>query len=250
MHGRIILNKLYNKLDKLFFIFDYIVLIFLFSGFFILDSKNSFYKLLLNGTESTLYEIIIPITILYMLLAFVLFLILKKLYDYGTYKDRVRNICIYIFFISFILRFIVINMGFYIPINDFSRYYELGINAYYGNYNEISSIVSSYHIPTFGGLALINGFIMRIFSTSVYGMQIANCIINSLSCVILFIIFKDKDIKIGAIAGFLYALYPANIFSTTVTTNTHGSILFNLLAVLLAINAYKNLSNYENNDSA
>ena len=228
-----------TKVDKSFCIFDYMVLILIFFGFFIFSSKNSFYGLLFNASKSEVYGIMLPIALLYLLLVVFLFYILNKLCN----KSDVKHICLYIFFTAFILRLIVCSLNFYVPTNDFKNYYNLGVNAFYKNYQDVSSIVSVYHIPSFGGLAILNGIIMKVFSTSVYGMQLSNCVINSISCIFIFIIFKNKNLKIGAMAALLYAIYPANIFSTAVTINTHGSVLFNLIAIFFAVCSYKNIEN-------
>jgi hypothetical protein len=230
------IKEIIKRVDNIYYLFDGIILILIFFGFFILNSKSIFYDLIFQGAGKGLF---LPVWWIYIIVSCSLFLVLRKFYM----EKSCIKIGIYIFLVAFMLRVIVCSLNLYVPIDDFKNYYDMGANLYFGNYDKVESIISGYGLPKLGGLAVFNSIIARLFSTTVFGLQVSNCFMNALTCVVLFNIFRIKSVKLGAITGFLYAIYPANIFSTVVTANVHGAIFFSYFGLLLAVYAYKNLEN-------
>lgn len=229
-------TKAKYNLSKLFYLFDGLIVLLILFGFFVFGSKDSFYDLISNASDKGLY---LPYLWLFFGGIVLLFFPLRSLCK----QNNLFKLCLFIFFVAVGIRLIVVFSLECIQLSDFKNYYDLGINAYYENYEKIASIVAMYQIPTFGGLALLNEMIMKLFSATLFGMQFANCIMAGLTCVALVLIGNYKSISIGAIAGLLYAIYPASVVSVVVTSNTHGAILFNILAILLAVICYKNIGN-------
>ena len=126
----------------------------------------------------------------------------------------------------------------YVPTSDFVNYYNMGLAFVNGNPADIASVVSSYNIPAFAGLGVLNGLIMLVLGTSVRSLQLAQCLITSLSCVMVYLIARRFDEGSAPLAGLLFALYPANILYTQVTSNQHMAVFFALLSILLILNAF------------
>ena len=144
-----------------------------------------------------------------------------------------------IFVIAILPRLILCIFDLYVPDNDFRKYLEMGQNIYYGNFAKVASVVDAYQLPSLGGLAVFNGLLAFLFSPTLIGYQLANCMMTSLSCVMLYYIVKDYNKNIAAIAAFLYAIYPANIIASQVTMNNHGAVLFALFSIYLYLLALK-----------
>ncbi len=136
---------------------------------------------------------------------------------------------------------IIIAFNLYIPEDDFKNYLEYGQNLYYGNLDQVSHVIQGYQMPKMGGIAVFNGIISVLFSPTLTGFQIANCIITSITGGLIFLIAKDMHKKIAIIASLLWALYPSNIVSSQITTNHHASTMFAYLAVALYLYALKRM---------
>ena len=143
-----------------------------------------------------------------------------------------------IFCIALCARLIAYQYIVYIPTSDFSHYYHMGAAFARGDYAFISDLTAKYQIPSFSGLAVINGLTMSIFGTSVRAFQLAQCFITALIAVLAFLIARRFDEASAPLAGLLFALYPANIVLSQVTNNQHFAILFALLAIWLALLAF------------
>lgn len=144
------------------------------------------------------------------------------------------KIILLIFILSVIPRVAFSLLNNYVPTNDFQEYFRYGQNVLYGKFSDVASIIENkYQLPTMGGIALFNGLIARIFSPTVLGFQLANAIMTSLICVVIYLILVHYNKKLAIISALLYALYPSSIVSTQITTNHHGATLFLFIAVLL-----------------
>lgn len=191
---------------------------------------RSFYKLLfVNGTSKGYF---LPCLYLYICAS-----VLYAIIFYKARKMKIYNVCLIIFFMAIVPRAILLIGNDYIPTSDFKNYLFYGQAVYYENYTAIAPIINLYQMPKMGGLALLNGFIAKLFSPTLLGFQVANILMNSISCVLLYLIIKESDINVALIAGALYAIYPSNIISSVITTNHHGA----LFSFLLAIYFYKKL---------
>lgn len=151
----------------------------------------------------------------------------------GYYRRNASSfrIIVYIFLLSFIPRAIIALSGNYIPTSDFANYYQYGISLRNGDIVTIAGIIKHYGLPNMGGLAVFNGALMSIFSTSVVGFSMANGLITACISVLIYIIGREFDKTIGLVAGLLWAIYPTNILVSSVFDNHHGATLFMLLSV-------------------
>jgi len=125
----------------------------------------------------------------------------------------------------------------YIPTSDFANYYEMGLAFARGDYAAVASQAATYHIPDFVGLGVINGCLLSLFGTDIRAFQLVHCVITSLSCAAVYLVAQRFDEKAAPVAGFLFAVYPANIIYSQVTSNQHVGVLFTLLAVWLLLGA-------------
>ena len=140
-----------------------------------------------------------------------------------------------IFLVALALRYFAFANIVYTPTSDFLNYYNMGVAFASGDYSVIARQSAEYHITSFSGLAVINGLLMRLIGTSVRAFQFAQCVFSSLSCVATYLIARRFDEKSAPAAGLLFALYPANIVFSQVTTNQHIAVLFALLSIWLAL---------------
>ena len=136
---------------------------------------------------------------------------------------------------ALVVRFVVVLLGHYVPTNDFKNYFDLGRYFASGNYGEIARLTDSYGLPKLAGNGVYYGLLFSIFSPTLLGAQIINCIATSLICMQIYqIAVKVPYAQRAAVfAAVLYLCYPANILSTQITTNHHGATLFLLAAMRL-----------------
>lgn len=220
-----------------------IIFILLFGGLFLaifIDDGFAKYSILLSSKNG------------YFKFYLSIYLLLVFLFGYIYFKF-IRNcskktLLIYIFFLAFIPRIIICLQENYVPMSDFNNYFNFGLNFYYGNFSEIARIVSMYGLPSFGGLALFNGLIMKLFSPTLWGLQLGNCIMTSFICIVIFGILNIYNYKAALIGAFLYAVYPSNIVSSQVTTNHHGTTLFAYIAIYLFLRMIKSEENSNKKD--
>lgn len=130
-----------------------------------------------------------------------------------------------IFAFSLIIRVGISLVIRYLPTNDFSSYYNFGVYMVNKDYKSILEIVSDYDLPSFAGMAFLNGLIAQVFGTTVLGLQIANGVMTSLIAVMIYVLGKSVKENYGIIAALVFSIYPSNIIMTQVTTNQHGATL-------------------------
>ncbi len=123
----------------------------------------------------------------------------------------------------------------YVPTSDFTNYYNMGLAFTRGDFAQIAQTAENYHIQSFSGLGILNGLIMLAFGTSIRSFQLVQCVITSLSSVMVYLIARRFDEGSAPAAGLLFALYPANIVFSQVTSNQHLAVFFALVSVLLAL---------------
>lgn len=215
--------------DKIFIFLSIVLLSIL--GLIIFKPISVIIKYIVNATSVGLFS---PMLWLYIFICIVYTLC------YTHIKNTNSNfkICINIFVLAVIPRAIVCLFNQYIPTNDFLEYLKFGQNMFYGRKADVANIIQNkYFYSKMGGLALFNDGIAHVFSPQLIGFQIANIIMTSFICVMLFVLVKKYSKNVGLIAAFLYTLYPANIISTQITTNRHGATLMLLISILLYIKA-------------
>ena len=123
---------------------------------------------------------------------------------------------------------------------DFVNYINYSKWFINGEFDRIAVSASAYQLPSFGGLAILNGIIGILFSPSASGFQIANCIMTSVSAILLYQLGSLYNKKVGLISSLLFIIYPANIVMTGIPTNQHGAIMMSLLGFLILIKSTSN----------
>ena len=116
-----------------------------------------------------------------------------------------------IFLGAFLIRLAALRYSAYVLDNDFAEYYNLGIYFYDGNYSAIQEVTLFYRVSKFGGIAVVYGLLAHIFSPTLLGFQLANCVITSLICLMIYILASIASKKAAFAAAFLYMVYPASI---------------------------------------
>lgn len=123
----------------------------------------------------------------------------------------------------------------YVPSNDFANYVDMGLAFARGDFALVASVSAGYQIASFSGLGVLNGLVMLVFGASARSFQLAQCVITSLSAVTVYLIARRFDEGSAPAAGFLFALYPANIVFSQVTSNQHPAVLFALASILFLL---------------
>ncbi len=172
----------------------------------------------------------------YAVLAVGFFLLIRSLNRAGFHSPWFWGALI--FLVALGLRFFAFTYVVYTPTSDFQSYYRMGVAFTQGDYATIAGFARDYHIASFSGLGVINGLTMLLFGSSVRAFQFAQCLFASLSCVVAYLLARRFDEGSAPAAGLLFALYPANIVYSQVTTNQHIAVLFALLAIWLALLAF------------
>lgn len=124
-------------------------------------------------------------------------------------------------------------------ISDFGVYQQLGQAVVWGHPQFVADIVKQYQIREFAGLAVMNGFLGKIFSATTEGYQLANAVTTSLICVAVWLLGTQVSKRVGYLAGMMYCFYPASIVNTQLLTNQHCATLFGLLSILVLYQAVK-----------
>jgi len=177
----------------------------------------------------------------WLLLGYVLFTALFLLLNFRLNRAGFRSPWVWgtaIFLLALALRFFAYAHILYKPTSDFQNYYDIGAAFVRGDYSFIASKAADYHISSFSGLGVINGLILLLSGTSVRAFQLAQCVISSFSCVATYLIARRFDEASAPAAGVLFALYPANIVFSQVTSNQHIATLFALLSIWLMLLAF------------
>ncbi len=112
----------------------------------------------------------------------------------------------------------------YVPTSDFNNYFLGACHfAQHGFAGGAYKALESYGLPSFAGQAVLNGFMLRILSPTLLGMQILNALYTSGICLMIFVTGKRVSEKASLIGAVFYTFYPCNILASQVTTNHHGA---------------------------
>ena len=213
----------YKIINNLLYIIRLILAVFLLAFLF---NDRSFDKIYFFGSEVLHKEFFTVFSVLF-ISCFILYIIIAfKIMKYNT-----PAICVVIFILALLPRFLLMAGQLYTPTSDFKNYLSFGENILFRRYDIVAAIINSYQMPKMCGLALLNGAIAYIFTPSLNGFITANILMTSLICVMIFLLVKNINKNAGVIAGVLYAIYPSSIISSQITTNHHGALLFMLIAV-------------------
>ena len=196
---------------------------FLFAGLLFGSQRHIAGKILSNAWDRGIF---LPLLWAYLSIAVVVWYNFSKNVDWST----VKKVSI-IFSIAFTLRISIAFFTNYLPTSDFTNYFSMGQMYLNGDYDQIAQISNRYGIASFSGLAVLNGCLMRMFSSSLFGLQIGNCALSATIAVMVLMITSLYSEKAGFLGGLLYTLYPSNIAFSTVPTNQHGATLFLLISV-------------------
>lgn len=148
-----------------------------------------------------------------------------------------------LFGIAFAFRILSVFFSQYTPTNDFANYYHGACYfAEHGFAGGLYEPLDRYGIAEFAGWAVMNGCLLKVFSPTLLGMQVLNCIYTAGSCVLLYEIGKKITEKAAFAAAVLYTFYPVSILSSHITTNVHGAAFFMLASMLFFIRAQKSSS--------
>lgn len=142
-----------------------------------------------------------------------------------------------IFLVALALRLFAFFNICYSPTSDFANYYNMGVAFVNGDYASIAQKAADYHISSFSGLGVLNGLVMLVSGTDIRAFQLAQNVMTALSCVAVYGIARRFDEGSAPLAGLLFALYPANIVFSQVTSNQHMAVLFALLSIWAALGA-------------
>jgi|GEM_PF-1529096 len=221
------------------FIICAVSLIFSILLIYFINRTNTLWTVLFVDSSAGRAIYFLPMLWFYVFIVILVFIIFKIIN-----KNKFINVLCAIFIITAIPRGFLLTFNIFTPINDFLLYFNFGHLMLNGDFDQIARAIASMQIPRLGGLAVHNGLIARIFSPTLVGFQIANIIITSfISCLIYLISIKFSTQKIAISAAMLFALYPANIVSTQITTNMHLAILYQLLSIYILILAFESKNN-------
>lgn len=147
----------------------------------------------------------------------------------SRFDDPIKA-CVSIFFIALLVRIIFVPMGCYIPTSDFTNYLEYGKCFSMGDFQSTYEMTRSYGL-TYAWIGIIYGILELVFTPTLLGAQIINCIFTSLICVMIYLIARKKSSVVALVSAILYSLYPSNILSSQITTNHHMATLLLMIAV-------------------
>lgn len=125
----------------------------------------------------------------------------------------------------------------YIPTEDFKLYSAATLGFANHDPAPLIRMAEGWGLPDLLGYGVINGLIMRLFPRTVSGMQLEQAAITSLVCVLIYLIGRRYDQRAGLLGAMAFAVDPANIVMSQVTTNQHLSALFGISAVFCLLAA-------------
>ncbi|MEL7622563.1 MAG: hypothetical protein AAGU12_03135 [Clostridiales bacterium] len=166
------------------------------------------------------------------------------------YNSKMNDECLVglLFFLALFPRvFLALNFEWQ-PINDFFNYYFMGVSYLNGNYEGVAQTVYSYGISSFSGMAVLNGFLMRLFSITPLGNQIISSVLSSAITVPIFFLGKKYNRNVGLIAAIIFTIYPSNIIFSQVNTNQHGAILCALFSLNLLLSVLEEKGEFTRKD--
>lgn len=173
------------------------------------------------------YKLVIVIVLLSIFIFIGLIKLIKR-FSNNKYTDFLFISIIILF--SLITRIISVKVigSNYSQVSDFEIAYNSGVNHNYQN----SMYAKNSHWALYP--QLISLILTITKSENVATIQFFNCIISSLSCVILYLISKKntKNNLIGLTTGILFATYLPNILYINILTPEHPAIFFILLGFL------------------
>ena len=183
-----------------------------------LFQDRSFITLFLNGSNDESY--FLPFFFL-----FICYLIPCIYALFKSFESNVLKQSAILFFIALMPRLFFLFYVDFHPTSDFWYYFRFGRDVLAGR----AFYYPGY--PIIGMMGLQNAAIMSIFSTHIFGFQLAHIFMSCFSCVMLFVILKSWDKRVAVVSAFLFAIYPASVLASVATTNRNSALLFMLLSI-------------------
>ena len=151
----------------------------------------------------------------------------------GRAQDK-RLVLASVFILALAPRLWVVSTGWCQPYYDFLRYLQFGQHFAAGDFKWIADQIAAYvvSIPTLGGVAVFFGVLCKLFTPTLFGVQLAGALMSSGICLLIAVFLWDYGQKTATLAALLYALYPGSVVSAAIVTNHHGAVFLFMLALL------------------
>lgn len=145
-------------------------------------------------------------------------------------KENIYIDIIFIFIIAFLPRYFLATTTWADPVNDFDLYYRTAVELANGNLDGIRSSTYTVNYPFLQAFVVFQTFLIKIFGDSIVTMRLIYSLINSMTCILLYLIGRRYDRRVGLFVGIISALYISNIVFTSVLTCQHISTFLYYLA--------------------
>lgn len=154
-----------------------------------------------------------------------------------AYKLDLPKFGLWLFFISFILRIIVVIL-FETPIvSDYAVMYDTAKEIISGNLNAAKTAEFGYMLRWGYQMGYTLFMVLILFiSNSALAIKIVNCFATSLIVLLIYLIAKEiTNKKVARVASVLYMFFPFPLLLNTVLSNQHIASMFFLLAIYILI---------------
>lgn len=144
------------------------------------------------------------------------------------------------------LRLITINAIKSFPISDYETMYNAAQQVALGDYSAFSEGTYFHRFPHMTVYTVVLGFLFRLFGASEITVKYANVFMQTVSVFICAMVGRELlGNKGGIAAGFLYALFPADIFYALVAATENFAMPFLLLSFYFMVRAYNRINKKE-----
>lgn len=164
----------------------------------------------------------------------IFFVIIVLSFPHFIFKNSSTKVkVVFIFFMSFALRSVIARFFDAIPFSDFAVYLDSANSLASNNLAPLTTNLYYKNFPELFGFIIWESVLIKIFGYNLVALRLVNCFISALTCVLIYIIGKKYNDKVGFVAAFVYAVYPSQILITSVFTNQHFATFLYLLAIVL-----------------
>lgn len=163
-----------------------------------------------------------------------LWLVHAGVFAFAAYKTANRRFtAAFVFLAALTPRVAVLLVQTYTPTSDFANYWAMGQAFLAGDKATIAALVDHYRVLEFSGLSVLWGCMQWLSGGTLLGFQCLQCVLTAGIAVMVYLLGKRADKRLGLLAGLLYAVYPSNLVMSQVFTNQHLATLLALGALLL-----------------
>ena len=166
-----------------------------------------------------------------LLLGYALLLALAFLCVRSLKNSRLIYQLLCVFTIAALPRLTLYLMLPYVESGDYAYFASLGRTFLAGDYAALAERFGT--LPDFMGLSMLYSIPMRFFGDSTAALRLCNCILSSVSCVLVFLIGRRYHPCVGLSSAWIYAFYPGSLLAAETVGNPVSSLSFLLLAVYL-----------------